>query len=95
MLLAKDKDGNWQSIGFIIPNEKSEQDIFSYKVCVNEVEAKTGIDFFSALDDSIEEEVESQTENIFTQDYPVKLNDDNKDKANDNDKNCNFQRLTI
>lgn len=81
VLLAKDKDGNWQSIGFIIPNEKSEQDIFSYKVCVNEVEAKTGIDFFSALDNSIEEEVESQTENIFTQDYPVKLDNDNKDKA--------------
>ena len=81
VLLAKDKDGNWQSIGFIIPNEKSEQDILSYKVCVNEVEAKTGIEFFSALDDSIEEEVESQTENIFTQDYPVKLDNDNKDKA--------------
>ena len=81
VLLAKDKDGNWQSIGFIIPNEKSEQDIFSYKVCVNEVEARCGIDFFSALDDSIEEEVESQTENIFTQDYPVKLDNDNKDKA--------------
>ncbi len=76
VLLAKDKDGNWQSIGFIIPNEKSEQDIFSYKVCVNEVEAKTGIDFFSALDDSIEEEVESQTKNIFTQDYPFKLDND-------------------
>ena len=81
VLLAKDKDGNWQSIGFIIPNEKSEQDIFSYKVCVNEVEAKTGIEFFSALDDSIEEEVESQTENIFTQDYPFKPDNGNMDKA--------------
>ena len=81
VLLAKDKDGNWQSIGFIIPNEKSEQDIFSYKVCVNEVEAKTGIDFFSALDNSIEEEVESQTENIFTQDYPFKPDNGNMDKA--------------
>lgn len=79
VLLAKDRDGKWQSIGFIIPNEKSEQDIFSYKVCVNEVEAKTGIDFFSALDDSIEEEVESQTENIFTQDYPAKLDNGNMD----------------
>ncbi len=84
VLLAKDKSGNWQSIGFIIPNEKSEQDIFSYKVCVNEVEERCGIDFFSALDDSIEEEVESQTENIFTQDYPVKLDNDNMDKANNN-----------
>lgn len=81
VLLAKDNSGNWQSIGFIIPNEKSEQDIFSYKVCVNEVEARCGIDFFSALDDSIEEEVESQTENIFTTDYPVKPDNDNKDKA--------------
>lgn len=81
VLLAKDKDGNWQSIGFIIPNEKSEQDIFSYKVCVNEVEARCGIEFFSALDDSIEEEVESQTENIFTQDYPFKPDNGNKDKA--------------
>ena len=84
VLLAKDKGGNWQSIGFIIPNEKSEQDIFSYKVCVNEVEERCGIDFFSALDDSIEEEVESQTENIFTKDYPVKPDNDSKDKV-DND----------
>lgn len=95
VLLAKDKAGNWQSIGFIIPNEKSGYDIFSYKVCVNEVEERCGIDFFSALDDSIEEEVESQTENIFTKDYPVKPDNDNKDKGNNNDKNCNFQRLTI
>lgn len=78
VLLAKDKSGNWQSIGFIIPNEKSEQDIFSYKVCVNEVEKRCGIDFFSALEDSIEEEVESQTENIFIQDYPVKPDNDTK-----------------
>lgn len=80
VLLSKDKDGNWQSIGFILPNEKSEQDIFSYKVCVNEVEERCGIDFFSALDDSIEEEVESQTENIFTQDYPVKPDNGNMNK---------------
>ena len=80
VLLSKDKDGNWQSIGFILPNEKSEQDIFSYKVCVNEVEERCGIDFFSALDDSIEEEVESQTENIFTQDYPVKPDIGNMNK---------------
>lgn len=80
VLLSKDKDGNWQSIGFILPNEKSEQDIFSYKVCVNEVEERCGIDFFSALDDYIEEEVESQTENIFTQDYPVKPDNGNMNK---------------
>lgn len=80
VLLAKDKGGNWQSIGFILPNEKSEQDIFAYKVCVNEVEERCGIDFFSALDDSIEEEVESQTENIFTKDYPVKPDNDNMNK---------------
>ena len=80
VLLAKDKGGNWQSIGFILPNEKSEQDIFSYKVCVNEVEERCGIDFFSALDDSIEEEVESQTENIFTQDYPFKQDNGNRNK---------------
>ena len=78
VLLSKDKSGNWQSIGFIIPNEKSEHDIFSYKVCVNEVEERTGIDFFSALEDSIEEEVESQTENMFTQDYRVKPDNDTK-----------------
>lgn len=80
VLLAKDKGGNWQSIGFILPNEKSEQDIFSYKVCVNEVEERCGIDFFSALDDSIEEEVESQTENIFTQDYQFKQDNGNRNK---------------
>lgn len=80
VLLAKDKGGNWQAIGFIIPNEKSEQNIFAYKVCVNEVEERCGIDFFSALDDSIEEEVESQTENIFTKDYTFKPDNGNMNK---------------
>lgn len=67
VLLAKSSAGKWESIGFIMPNQKCEGGILQYKVSVNEVEARTGIDFFSALDDSIEEAVESQTENMFTQ----------------------------
>ena len=46
------------SIGFIIPNEKCEDDFWSYAVCVDAVEAATGLDFYSLLPDEVEGEVE-------------------------------------
>lgn len=62
-VLAKDSSGNFSAIGCILPNEKCKGTLSDYIVSVNEAERRTGIDFFSALDDSIEEEIESQTEN--------------------------------
>jgi len=45
-------------IGFIMPNAKTNKPISSYSVTIDEVEQKTGIDFFSSLPDSIENYLE-------------------------------------
>jgi len=47
-------------IAFIMPNRKIENSILDYVVTVNEVELKTGIDFFSALPDELELKLESE-----------------------------------
>lgn len=47
-------------IGFIMPNSYVEGGAQSTVVSIDEVEAVTGFDFFAALPDDIEQEVESQ-----------------------------------
>ncbi len=66
VLLAKNSEGIYESIGFIMPNQKCEDELLSYVVSVNDVEKRTNLDFFSALDDKNEEEIESQIENTFS-----------------------------
>lgn len=48
-----------RAIGFVYPNMKCEGNMQAYAVSVDNVEAMTGFDFFSALPDSIEKEIES------------------------------------
>ncbi len=45
-------------IGFIMPNEKLTNSLASYVVTVDKIEEITGIDFFSQLDDTIEDSLE-------------------------------------
>lgn len=47
------------TIGFIIPNHKSDKVYWNYAVTIDEVEKRTGLDFFSLLEDDIENEVEA------------------------------------
>lgn len=49
-----------RAIGFIYPNKSANGPLKRYAVSVNEVERRTGIDFFSALPDDIENKTESQ-----------------------------------
>lgn len=49
-----------RAIAFLYPNGSSKGAISKYAVTVDEVERLTGIDFFSALDDDEEAEVESR-----------------------------------
>lgn len=51
---------NNKAIGFIMPNKKIEYPLSSFALSINEVEKATGIDFFFALDDDLEEKLESQ-----------------------------------
>ena len=47
-------------LGFILPNKKIKKDISEYAVSIDSIEARTDIDFFSALPDSIENKLESK-----------------------------------
>ena len=52
--------GNKKAIGFIMPNEESKRPIMDYAVSVDEVERRTGLNFFvGILDSRVEEQVES------------------------------------
>ena len=55
------KRGNYYSIGFIFANTSgADKDLRDYACSINDVEALTGIDFFSSLSDDIEERIEAQ-----------------------------------
>ena len=45
-------------IGFIIPHRSSDQPLQVFAVSVDEVEKQTGLDFFSKLQDDLEERLE-------------------------------------
>ena len=49
-------------IGFIIPNQTSKRRIASFAVTVDEVERVTGYDFFSELDDELENPLEETSD---------------------------------
>jgi len=49
-----------KGIGFILPNKGSKEPLQNYAVTIDKVESVTGIDFFYALPDEIEEEIESK-----------------------------------
>lgn len=49
-----------KSIGFILPNEGSSNDLQTFAVSVDSVENYTGIDFFPALPDFFESTIEAQ-----------------------------------
>ncbi|MBC8489973.1 MAG: DNA/RNA non-specific endonuclease, partial [Bacteroidetes bacterium] len=48
-----------KGIGFILPNQKSNSSLQSFAVTIDEVENRTGINFFHALPDEIEKQIES------------------------------------
>jgi len=59
LFAPKNTNGSAQMIGFLFPNEKTTEDHFEYAVTVDEIEKLTGLDFFSQLDDSIENQLEN------------------------------------
>lgn len=52
----------YKGIGFIMPNQSSRASIQHYAVTIDSVESFTGIDFFPALLDSLENQIESTLE---------------------------------
>ena len=59
-VLLKLKDGKFQGIGFVLKNESSKLPLQSFVLTIDEVETITGIDFFPLLEDSLEENIESE-----------------------------------
>ena len=57
-----EKHGKYHSIAFVMGNDDERYYLYDCSMSVNELEKLTGIDFFPALDDSVEESVESRTE---------------------------------
>lgn len=46
------------AIGFILPNESGSDQLHTYSVSIDSIEAITGIDFFPLLNDSLENKIE-------------------------------------
>lgn len=59
-VMIRKRAGKWVGIGFIFPNEECKGGMFDYAMTIDEVEERTGIDFFFNLPDEIENETESQ-----------------------------------
>lgn len=57
--LLRFKNGKVKGIGFIMPNEKSDKQMYSYAVSIDEIEKITGINFYSQLEQSIQDNVEA------------------------------------
>ncbi|MBL7775846.1 MAG: DNA/RNA non-specific endonuclease, partial [Saprospiraceae bacterium] len=53
---------NRRAIGFVMPNARISYPLESFAVSVDAVEQLTGLDFFNALPDSVENAVEAQVE---------------------------------
>ncbi|NER14796.1 DNA/RNA non-specific endonuclease [Leptobacterium flavescens] len=58
-VLLDNQNGNYKIIGFLIPHEESSSSLEDFVVPVDRIEELTGIDFFTKLDDRIEEKLES------------------------------------
>ena len=58
VLLVMTENG-YESIGFIMENKAGHKPLSTYAVTVDEVESRTGLDFFPALPDDIESRTES------------------------------------
>ncbi len=52
-------DRRTQALGFLFPNRSGHQPLHEYLVSVDSVEKRTGMDFFPALPDEVEEKLES------------------------------------
>lgn len=55
-----DTDPEYKVIGFVMTNAKGYGKLKSFAVSVDDIETRTGIDFFPSLPDGIEEEIESE-----------------------------------
>lgn len=53
-VILDNSNGNFKMIGFLVPAIDSDEPLYSFVVPVDEIEKRTGIDFFPKLDDKSE-----------------------------------------
>lgn len=70
-LLVRREDGSYSAIAFVMDNDDEHYMLKDCSMSVNELEKLTGLDFFPALDDRIEEKVESA---VKLSDWGIKKN---------------------
>ncbi|GAA4949036.1 DNA/RNA non-specific endonuclease [Algibacter agarivorans] len=58
-VLIDNNTGKTKMIAFLIPHTDSDRPLYEFVVSVDEIEALTGVDFFPALEDSIETKLEA------------------------------------
>jgi endonuclease G len=61
-IIVDASNGNYKAIAFVIPNRPSSESFYEYAVSIDEIEAKTGIDFFPNLSNSIENNMEQMVD---------------------------------
>lgn len=60
-VLIDNNSGPIKMIAFLMPHKDSNQPLYTFVVSVDEIEELTGIDFFSELDDAIENKLEASS----------------------------------
>lgn len=77
-----DPNGQGKMIALVLPNEKGIKQLKEYVVSVDSVENLTGIDFFPALPDSLENALESHSDaSLWTFSQYTSSSSSNKSKA--------------
>lgn len=61
-IALRENNGEVNVIGFVMPNEKSNSPLSKFAVSIDEIEKMTGIDFFSQLDDELENRIEGDVD---------------------------------
>lgn len=61
-IVLDNSNGAYKMIAFLIPNQKSDKPLFHYVVSVDSLEKMTGIDFFSKLDNQLEDDLERRSD---------------------------------
>jgi endonuclease G, mitochondrial len=61
-IVLDNSSGTYKMIAFLIPNQKSDKPLFNYVVSVDSLEKRTGIDFFSKLDNQLEDDLEKRSD---------------------------------
>jgi endonuclease G, mitochondrial len=61
-IIASQNNGKLKVIAFLLPHENSNQPLYKYVTSVDEIEKLTKIDFFAKLEDSLENQLEKNSD---------------------------------